>query len=104
MGKFLYHAVAENAEIKDAEYCNDQRGSKTGRCEERDSGKKLREAYAKVRARANGNGMAKANGSAMANGNGAMHGPSSDAQAIMACMTDGFARLEKTLERVAARA
>jgi len=71
-------------------------------CEERDSGKKLREAYAKVRAKANGNGMAKANGNgAMANGNGAMHGPSSDAQAIMACMTEGFAKLERTLERVA---
>jgi hypothetical protein len=66
-------------------------------CEERDSGKKLREAYAKVRAKANG-GMAQA-----ANGNGAMTGgPSSDAQAIMACMSEGFARLEKTLERVAA--
>lgn len=70
-------------------------------CEERDSGKKLREAYAKVRAKANG--MAKANGNgAMANGNGAAHGPSSDAQAIMACMTEGFAKLERTLERVAA--
>ena len=62
-------------------------------CEERDSGKKLREAYAKVRARANGAAkMANGNG-AMANGNGAMHGPSADAQAIMACMTAGFARL-----------
>lgn len=70
-------------------------------CEERDSGKKLREAYAKVRAKANG--MAKANGNgAMANGNGAAHGPSSDAQAIMACMTEGFARLERTLERATA--
>jgi hypothetical protein len=69
-------------------------------CEERDSGKKLREAYAKVRAKADAGGMAKA-----ANGNGAMANgasPSSDAQAIMACMSEGFARLERTLERVAA--
>lgn len=70
-------------------------------CEERDSGKKLRAAYEKVRAKANG---ARANGHGMANGNGAMHGPSADAQAIMACMSEGFARLEKTLERVAGRA
>lgn len=28
-------------------------------------------------------------------------GPSADAEAIMACMTEGFARLEKTLEKVA---
>lgn len=70
-------------------------------CEERDSGAKLRAAYAKVRAKANG--AAKTNGNGAMNGNGAYH-PSSDAQAIMACLTDGFAKLEKTLERVAARA
>jgi hypothetical protein len=75
-------------------------------CEERDSGAKLREAYAKVRAKAgmqtkaNGNGAAKA----MSNGNGAAHGPSDDAKAIMACMTEGFARLEKSLQKAVARA
>ncbi|HEY1710132.1 MAG TPA: hypothetical protein VGG10_17815 [Rhizomicrobium sp.] len=73
-------------------------------CEERDSGKKLRAAYDKVRTRANGNGMAKTNGHGAMNSNGAAHGPSSDAQAIMACVSEGFARLEKTLERIGARA
>jgi hypothetical protein len=75
-------------------------------CEERDSAKKLRAAYDKVRARANGNGMAKpANGNGAMNGNGTMAnghgqaGPSADAQAIMACMSEGFARLEKTLAK-----
>ena len=28
-------------------------------------------------------------------------GPSADAQAIMACMTAGFSKLEKTLEKLA---
>jgi hypothetical protein len=58
--------------------------------EERDSGQALREAYGRVRARANGR----------AGGNGAM-GPSGDAQAIMECMTAGFSRLEKALEKLA---
>jgi hypothetical protein len=72
-------------------------------CEERDSGKKLREAYSKVRAKAgvaakaSGNGAAKA--AAMSNGNGAVHGPSEDAKAIMACMTEGFSRLEKSIQK-----
>jgi hypothetical protein len=39
------------------------------------------------------------------NGNGAAHpaadGPSPDAQAIMACMTAGFAGLERSLEKLA---
>jgi hypothetical protein len=74
-------------------------------CEERDSGKKLREAYAKVRAKAGvavkGNGAAK---TAMSNGNGATHGPSEDAKAIMACMTEGFGRLEKSIQKAMARA
>ena len=76
-------------------------------CEERDSGKKLRDAYAKVRAkagvgaRANGNGKAMTNGNGMANGHA---GPSDDAKAIMACMTEGFAKLEKTLQKTLARA
>jgi hypothetical protein len=70
-------------------------------CEERDSGARLRAAYAKVRARA----PAKANGAGAAKvaGNGAAHGPSDDAKAIMACMTEGFARLETSLQKVAAR-
>jgi len=71
-------------------------------CEERDSGAKLREAYAKVRARAGV--TAKTSGKAMANGNGAAQGPSDDARAIMACMTEGFAKLEKTLQKAMARA
>jgi hypothetical protein len=56
--------------------------------EERDSGAILKDAYGKVRARNNGHST-----------NGV--GPSSDAQAIMECMTAGFARLEKTLEKFA---
>jgi hypothetical protein len=73
-------------------------------CEERDSGKKLRAAYDKVRAKANGAMKANGNG-AMANGNGmASHGPSADAQAIMACMTEGFARLERSLQKMGANA
>lgn len=66
-------------------------------CEERDSAKRLRAAYDYVRAKANGataNGM-RTNG----HGNGAMaeSGPSADAKAIMACMSEGFARLEKSI-------
>jgi hypothetical protein len=63
--------------------------------EERDSGKRLRAAYAKVRAKANGH-AAKANGHAMD-----ASVPSADAEAIMACMTAGFSRLEKSLEKLA---
>jgi hypothetical protein len=63
--------------------------------EERDSAHRLREAYAAVRAKARGG--RKANGHAEK----ASAGPSADAQAIMACMTAGFAKLEKTLEKVA---
>jgi hypothetical protein len=66
--------------------------------EERDSGNLLREAYAKVRA----------NAGAATNGASASHGasatgtmPSADAQAIMACMTQGFDRLEKALTKLA---
>ena len=66
--------------------------------EEKDSGRRLREAYAAVRAK-NGAGN-KANGHA--NGAGAMSsGPSADAEAIMACMTAGFKGLEKSLEKLA---
>ena len=73
-------------------------------CEERDSAKRLRAAYDCVRARSNGMQEAKSR-----NGrNGAMierdAAPSADAQAIMACLADGFARLEKKLDKVASRA
>lgn len=60
--------------------------------EEYDSGARLREAYACVRAKANGH--ARSHGHAPA-------GPSADAEAIMACMTAGFARLEKSMEKLA---
>jgi hypothetical protein len=73
--------------------------------EEADSGARLRDVYAKVRAKA---GMTaspgrKANGQFAPASNGADHesGPSADAQAIMACMTAGFSKLEKTLEKLA---
>ena len=63
--------------------------------EERDSAHRLREAYDAVRARARGGKKANGHAREMA------AGPSEDAQAIMACMTAGFAKLEKTLEKVA---
>ena len=64
--------------------------------EERDSGRRLKQAYDCVRekARVQGNGLA----SSMA---AMKSGPSADAQAIMACMTEGFARLEKSMEKLA---
>jgi hypothetical protein len=64
--------------------------------EERDSGGRLREAYACVRSAAV-NGARKANGHAVDQESG----PSADAAAIMACMTAGFSRLEKSLEKLA---
>ena len=74
--------------------------------EEEDSGRRLREVYACVREKAGmGKMKSKANGNgAMANGNGAsMNGAhaSADAEAIMACMTAGFSKLEKSLEKMA---
>ena len=57
--------------------------------EEIDSGRRLREVYDCVREKA-GKGKAAA----------ASSGPSADAEAIMACMTAGFARLEKSLEKL----
>jgi hypothetical protein len=64
--------------------------------EERDSGVRLREVYDCVRAKAAGKPMkARTNGHAM---NG---GPSADAEAMMACMTAGFSRLEKSIEKLA---
>ena len=70
--------------------------------EEADSGARLRDVYAKVRAKA---GMTaspgrRANGQFAAAAQ-AEEGPSADAQAIMACMTAGFSKLEKTLEKLA---
>jgi hypothetical protein len=59
--------------------------------EEKDSGKRLDEAYACVRQMA----AAKQKPAALA------EGPSADAKAIMACMTAGFARLEQTLAKSA---
>lgn len=64
--------------------------------EERDTAVRLREAYACVRARAEG-GTRKAK----PNGHAAPEGPSADALAIMACMSEGFARLEKSFEKLA---
>ncbi|MFI4975473.1 MAG: ferritin family protein [Caulobacterales bacterium] len=63
--------------------------------EEKDSGKRLREAYACVREMAGG--RKKSNGASR----GMSDGPSADAEAIMACMTAGFAKLEKSLEKLA---
>ena len=58
--------------------------------EEADSGRRLREAYDCVREMAGKGRKAPAS-----------HGPGADAEAIMACMTAGFARLEKSLEKLA---
>jgi ferritin len=67
--------------------------------EELDSGARLNKVYAKVRARAGMTSAGKSNGhAAQASAEAA---PSADAQAIMACMTAGFAKLEKTLEKIA---
>ena len=59
--------------------------------EEYDSGARLRAAYAQVRNR---------NGGAMANGRMAS-APNAETEAIITCMTAGFARLEKSLEKLA---
>ena len=61
--------------------------------EEKDSAKRLRQAYDCVRDIASGD--KKTGGSPRF----LSDGPSADAEAIMACMTAGFARLEKTLEK-----
>jgi hypothetical protein len=61
--------------------------------EEKDSGRRLREAYDCVRETSRkGSGKP----AAMAAGS-----PSTDAEAMMACMTAGFARLEKAMEKLA---
>jgi len=67
--------------------------------EEVDSGARLNKVYAKVRAKAGMSSAKKSNGHAAPSFDEAV--PSADAQAIMACMTAGFAKLEKTLEKLA---
>ncbi|HEY5071437.1 MAG TPA: hypothetical protein VII63_05335 [Caulobacteraceae bacterium] len=64
--------------------------------EEHDSAQRLREAYAGVRGMTNG-AARKSNGHAA----DPAAVPSADAQAMMACMTAGFARLEKSMEKLA---
>ena len=64
--------------------------------EERDSGRRLRDAYAAVREKANGGRRR-----GRANGHIEDMGPSADAQALMACMTEGFSLLEKSFEKLA---
>ena len=59
--------------------------------EEKDSAKRLRQAYDGVREMASGG--KKTGGSPRS----LSDGPSADAEAIMACMTAGFAKLEKSL-------
>ena len=61
--------------------------------EEKDSARRLSEAYDCVREAA-GRGR-------RASGVGEAAQPSADAEAIMACMTAGFARLEKAMEKLA---
>ncbi len=68
--------------------------------EEEDSGRKLREAYAKVRAKA-GMTAAPKKGNGHDRAPAASTEPSADAQAIMACMTAGFAQLEKSIAKLA---
>lgn len=70
--------------------------------EEADSGARLREVYDCVRQKAGGGSMkAKMGGHANGGMNGGSMNPSADAEAIMACMTAGFAKLEKSLEKLA---
>ena len=70
-------------------------------CEERDSGKKLRAAYACVREKAEKGMPAKAKSG---NGNARPGEVSADAHAIMACLADGFSRLERKIEMMGATA
>jgi hypothetical protein len=60
--------------------------------EERDTIERLQDAYAAVRAQAKAPKPVAPQRPA---------GPSADAEAIMACMTEGFARLEKSVEKLA---
>ena len=63
--------------------------------EERDSGKLLREHYARIRG--GKPSMSGSNGTMTATASG----PSADAQAIMECMTAGFSRIETSLGKLA---
>jgi hypothetical protein len=65
--------------------------------EERDSGALLREAYACVEAQAGG----QADGRSRNGSSGQASGVSADAEAIMACMTQGFAVLQQSLTELA---
>jgi len=62
--------------------------------EEKDSARRLRKAFACVREGASRKG-------AKSSPRSETEGASADAEAIMACMTAGFARLEKSLEKLA---
>jgi len=66
--------------------------------EEDDSGRRLREAYARVRQKAD---MTAAPPKKKANGHAEPAAVSADAEAIMACMTAGFAELRKSIEKLA---
>jgi hypothetical protein len=61
--------------------------------EERDTIERLQDAYATVRAQGKASKKAAAAPAAAC--------PSADAEAIMTCMTEGFARLEKSIEKLA---
>lgn len=65
--------------------------------EEKDSTKRLRKVYSRIRAEGKASGMA----AGEAGETKAAAAPSADAEAIMACMTSGFQSLEKTLEKLA---
>ena len=70
--------------------------------EELDSGARLNKVYAKVRAKAGMTSPARKSNGQFAPATAQSEGePSADAQAIMACMTAGFSKLEKTLEKLA---
>jgi rubrerythrin len=73
-------------------------------CEERDSAKRLRAAYACVRVRSGDMEEAKPRSGRNGSMTQRAEGPSADAQAIMACLADGFARLEKKLDKIGTRA
>jgi hypothetical protein len=66
--------------------------------EELDSGRRLNAVYAKVREKA---GMTSSKKKANGHAAEMEMGPSADAQAIMACMTAGFASLQKSIEKLA---
>ena len=65
---------------------------------ERDSGELLRTAYARIEARADGRGSDGRSTGSGANGHASP--VSADAQAIMACMRDGFASLRQSVKEL----